>query len=83
MRFATVEASSTGSMNVLMNVCNPTVVETSDVLRKGVLTRFKRLAVLTKPIRFAVDTRFSKLGVLTWPLRFGVLTRPMRFAVET
>ncbi len=92
MRLATVEASSTGSIKVLMKVCSPTVVETRDVFKKGVLTRFNKLGVLTKPIRFAVDTRFCKLGVLTMPLRFavdtrlaklGVLTRPIRFGVLT
>ncbi len=66
MRFATVEASSTGSIKLLIKVCNPTVVETSEVFRKGVLTRFNRFGVLTKPTRF---------WVLTNPLRFAVETR--------
>ena len=83
MRLATVEASSTGSIKLLIKVCNPIVVETRDVLRKGVLTRFRRLGVLTRPIRLAVDTRFKRLGVETRFTKLGVLTRPIRLAVDT
>ncbi len=87
-----MEASSTGSINVLIYVCSPTVVETSEVFKKGVLTRFKRFGVLTRPIRLGVLTRFRRLGVLTRPIRFavdtrlsklGVLTWPLRFGVLT
>ncbi len=87
-----MDASSTGSIKLLIYVCSPTVVETSDVFRKGVLTRFKRFGVDTRPVRLAVLTRFNRFGVDTRPMRFavetrfnkfGVLTNPRRFAVDT
>ena len=49
----------------------------------AVLTTFARLAVLTKPVKFAVEIKLARFAVDTTLARFAVLTKPVKFAVLT
>ena len=79
-----VEASSAGSMNVLMYRSRPAVVEMRFVLeikfrRFWVETKLFKLGVETKFRRFWVETKLFKLGVDTKLFKLGVDTKLMRF----
>jgi hypothetical protein len=57
------EASSAGSMKLLMYLSSPAVVE----IRLGDESKLVKLAVETKFIKLAVETKLRRLGVETTP----------------
>jgi hypothetical protein len=93
------EASSAGSIKLLMYRSRPAVVE----IRLGEEIKFRRFGVETKFIKFCVETKLRRLGVettpgteerypavprpltvdATWVSRYVVETKFRRFAVDT
>jgi hypothetical protein len=84
------EASSAGSIKLLMYLSSPAVVE----IRLGEESKFRRFGVETKFIKFCVETKLRRLGVETTPgteERYPAVPRPLtveatcvsRYVVET
>ncbi len=75
----TEEASSAGSIKLLMYLSKPAVVE----MRFGLEIRLRRFCVDTKLRRFCVDTKLRRFCVETKLRRFCVDTKLIKLGVET